>query len=273
MGMYAVDFEYDGQYLSDYGFIVCEFNYSTGAVNATIGSKLTFSKVPRYRGTKFSMTDAKYDECIQTTFDICKNPDKYDYEERIVTDDEIRDIVRWLNRKEFKRFQVINDIKYDEACFFDATFNIEAVKIREIVYGLRLTMETNRPFGYGQEQVYRWNITDASQTYTIYDWSDEIGFIYPDVSIITSRNGNLSIYNDTYDCKMTFYNCNSGDKISVNGDTQIVTSSRSSYDIYNNFNFGYLKIGNTFENRENKIRVSSPCTLEIKYSPIIKKLF
>ena len=35
--MFALDFEYDGRYLSDYGFIICDFNGSSGAEEITLG--------------------------------------------------------------------------------------------------------------------------------------------------------------------------------------------------------------------------------------------
>ena len=71
--MYAIDFEYDGQYLSDYGFIVCNFDATSGINIADAGSKITFNKVSRNNGKSYSLTSAKYGECIQCTFDICKN--------------------------------------------------------------------------------------------------------------------------------------------------------------------------------------------------------
>lgn len=39
--MYAKDFEYDGQSLSDYNCIVCDFDGSSGAVFASAGSSIT----------------------------------------------------------------------------------------------------------------------------------------------------------------------------------------------------------------------------------------
>ena len=52
--MYACDFEYDGQYLSDYGFIICNFNGSSDFDVVSAGSKITFNTVSRHRGKKYS---------------------------------------------------------------------------------------------------------------------------------------------------------------------------------------------------------------------------
>ena len=105
--MYTLDFEYDGQHLSDYGFIVCDFNEASGANTASAGSKITFKTVPKHKGKKVSLTSSQYDECAQATFDICKDPERYDVDERWITNDEYRDLMRWLNRNQFLKFQVI----------------------------------------------------------------------------------------------------------------------------------------------------------------------
>ena len=95
---------------------------------------------------------------------------------RKVSMEEYRDLIRWLNRREFLRFRLLNaDDEDRNTCYYDAAFNIELVRIADVVYGLTLTMQTNRPFGYGDLRSYTYNITDAPSTITLYDSSDEIG--------------------------------------------------------------------------------------------------
>ena len=48
--MYASDFEYDGHYLSDFGFVVCDFDGASSYDVISAGSKITFNKVSRNRG-------------------------------------------------------------------------------------------------------------------------------------------------------------------------------------------------------------------------------
>lgn len=50
--MRAIDFEYDNQYLSDYGFIICDFNFSSGANEVDAGSTITFNKISRHSGKR-----------------------------------------------------------------------------------------------------------------------------------------------------------------------------------------------------------------------------
>lgn len=268
--MYAINFEYDGRYLSDYGFIICDFNSTSGANIVSAGSKITFNTVSRNKGKQYSLTSTQYDECIQTTFDICKNPDIYD--DLIITDDEYRDLMRWLNRKEFLKFQIIDDEIFNErgTCFYEASFNIDKIKIREILYGIELTMETNKPFGYGKERYVSLDFNDISKSYLIKDVSDEIGYTYPLIIINCNADGDLSICNETEGCTMIIKNCNAGEVISVDGNTQIISSSDSSHNLYDDFNYEFFKISNTINRRNNRISVSLPCKLEIRYNPIIK---
>lgn len=268
--MNAIDFEYDGQYLSDYGFIICDFNGSSGADSISAGSALTFNKVSRFGGKLHSLTSTQYDECITTTFDICKDPDVYDDME--ITGDEFRDLMRWLNRREFLKFQ-IHDSELDyETCYFEASFNIEKIKIHEVTYGLRLNMETNKPFGYGIEQRVKWTFHDVDASRLLSDISDEIGSIYPSLTITCGADGDLQIYNDFNGCTTEIKNCTNGEVITIDGDTQIISSSLSTHKVYEDFNYEFFKIGNTYNNRNNRISVSKACTLEIRYTPIIKDL-
>lgn len=272
--MYAIDFEYDGQYLSDYGFVICSFDGSYGSETVSAGSKITFNTVPMHNGKKYSLTGTQYDECIQTTFSIAKNPCHNDgMDDMKITNDEYRDMMRWLNRREFLKFQIFDENEDNrDTCFFEASFNVEKIFFGGTLYGLNLTMETNRPFGYGEEQVLVYDITDTSKEYILYDVSDEIGYVYPDMTITCNGTGNLTIANKTENCSMAINNCSSGEVITVNGEEQIISSSLNSHHLYDDFNFEFFRIGNTFANRENIITTSLPCTLEIKYVPIVKDI-
>ena len=271
--MRAIDFEYDNRYLSDYGFIICDFNFGSGANEIDAGSTITFNKISRHSGKKYSLSSTQYDECITTSFDICKNPDIYDPEDMEISNDEYRDIMRWLNRREFLKFQVIddgNDNFERDTCYYNASFNIDKIKINEKLYGMRLKMETDKPFGYGQEQSVSWTFSDSNVSKILSDISDEIGYIYPTVIITINRNGDLSLYNELENCTTVIKNCKVGEVITLDGDTHIITTTYISHDVCNEFNYEFFRIGNTINNRNNRISVSLPCNVVIKYTPIIK---
>lgn len=266
--MNAIDFEYDGLFLSDFGYIICEFDGSYGVKNLSAGSTITFNKVAKGNGSLFYLTSANYEECVTAEFDICKNPDTNDDME--ISFDELRDLMRWLNRKEFLQFQIHDeDIDY-ESIYFDASFNIEKITIGERLYGLHLMMETNRPFAYGAERTFTNEFTSTSLSYSFDDISDEIGTIYPYVEITCSEACDLTITNSTFDSETIINNCTSGEVITIDCDKQIITTTDTDHAVYEDFNYEFLKIGNEYDNSTNVITVSNPCTLSITYSPIIK---
>lgn len=267
--MYALDFEYDGKRLSSYGFMLCTLGTSSDFDIVNAGSKITFNKVSRHRGKVYSLVGTEYEECITATFDICKNTDTH--EDLHITDQESRELIRWLNRREFKEFHLISEDGQDD-CYFNASFNIDKVFVNKELFALKLTMETDRPFGVGKTSSVVWDVSDASQSKTLTDMSDEIGYTYPSVKITCKSAGTLTIHNDLENCTTQIKNCANGEVITIDGDAQIVSSSVPSHKICNDFNFEFFRIGNTIETRENKITVSLPCQLEISYSPIIKNI-
>ncbi len=269
--MRAIDFNYDGKSLSSYNFIVCDFNFSEGANEVDAGSTLTFNKVSRNYGKTYSLSSTQYNECITTTFDICKNPDVYDFDDMEISDTECRTMMRWLNRREFLKFYVVTGNNDDQGtCYYQASFNISKIKIREKVYGLRLVMETDKPFGYGNEQTASFVFDGSQDSQILHNISDEIGYIYPTLTITCNSDGELSLYNDLENCTTVIKNCKTSEVITIDGGAQIITTSYASHDISNDFNYEFFRIGNTIDNRDNYITASLPCNIELKYSPIIK---
>lgn len=264
--MNVIDFEYDSQNLSDYGFIVCSFDKSSGAEYKSAGSVITFNKVHRLNG-RYVSTGTQYNDCITTTFDICKNPDLYD--DLSINSDECRDIVRWLNRKEFLPFRLVDDDYESDLCYYDASFNIERIEIGAELFGLRLTMETDKPFGYGAEIKHRFDMIPDME-YTFKNISDEIGFIYPIVRVTARDSGNLLLENLNAGSSTLIKNVTAGEVIIIDGDTLQISSTSEAHKIFNDFNFDFPKVTNTYHDRVNTFVASLRCEIEITYRPIIK---
>ena len=71
-----MDFEYAGEKLSDYGFILCSFN-SVGLETVSSGADITFNQVKGSASNYFNVTSATYEESYTSQpFQICKNPCK-----------------------------------------------------------------------------------------------------------------------------------------------------------------------------------------------------
>lgn len=266
--MYALDFEYDKRTLSDYGFIVCDFNSPSGADVVDVGCDVTFNTVPMHRGKKRATVSTSYEECLRATIHICKNPDET--KDMCITRDEYRDLVRWLCREEYLPFRIIYADDFEcETCYFDASFHVNRIEINKILYGLELTIETNCPFGYGVEQRKRFEFSEGDLKKKMHDNSDVIGSIYPDMTITCLSDGDLSLSNETLGLTMLLKNCVNGEVITIHGEPQIILSSVDSHKVYDDFNFQFFKIGNTFYNNLNTITASIPCIVDIRYRPTI----
>lgn len=272
--MYAKDFEYDGQSLSDYNCIVCDFDGSPGTKTVSAGSSITFNKIQRNSGKLHTLASVSYNECMTATFDICKDPDSLLTDDTFLTSDECRDLMRWLNRREFHKFRVFYDDEDIETFYFNASFNIEKITIGEKVCGLRLTMESDRPYAYGETQKFTITATRTTlaKSHLIKDVSDDIGDIYPTVKIVCHAAGTLEITNTTMGITTHIQGCVVGEEIIIDGENLIITTSENR-NIWDSFNYVFPQLTNSLSNRVNSFVVSLPSTIEISYDPIIKETF
>lgn len=271
--MRAYDFEYDGQNLSDFGFMICDFE-KKGKTTVSNGSKITFVHAVVDNGTKYERTGVRYDTFLEAKFNICKNP--CGGEAMRISMDEIRLLSRWLNRKEDLKFKLLSD-EYQRV-YFEGSFNIGLVKFNGEVYGLELEFKSNRPHALQEEKLFLIKNQKANGSHLLYDLSDEIGFIYPKTVITVQADGDLTILNSVEQNddieiaqggRMTVLkNCRVGEVITM--EYPIITSSDPSHKIQNDFNWNFFRIANSFDNNVNRLEISIPCSMEIRYNPIAK---
>lgn len=264
--MFALDFEYDGRYLSDYGFIICDFNGTSGAEEITAGSRITFNKVQTHSGLKYNLTSINYGECLTTTFDICKDPELFD--DLLITDPELRDLMRWLNRKQFLEFSVRYDDFEKDTCTYNASFNINKICVAEKLYGLRLTLETDSPFGHAKKETLEWHSTPSIEE-EIENKSDELGDLFPILTITCRESGDFSISNSANNHSMEITDCVENEVLSIDCENQILISSEQR-NLLENFNFDFFRLSNTLEDNKNRITTSLECDIKLEYYPIYK---
>lgn len=266
--MACTDFYFAGESLSSHGFMVCDFDGPPGKITYSAGSNITFNTVPHHYGKKYSLVSTSYDTCLTASIQICKDTDTYSDEDMIITESEYREMMRWLNRREFYPFHIIRDDDAD-TCYFNVSFNVSKIEYDRRLYGLELTAETDAPFGYGAEVSETLTFT-AGGSQTVENTSDEIGMFYPEVEIVPSESGDLTITNSMLDNAVVIKNCLSSETITMTGYPMIISTSSSSHDIANDFNYNFFALSSTYSNRSNVITSSLACTMRITYNPIIK---
>lgn len=261
--MKCYDFEYDGYNLRNKGYIVCKFG-SNGIETVSNGSEIVFNTVSTMKGAKHELTSTEYSDCLTTTFQICKHPCTTSNKEISVI--EQREIMRWLNRKGFHKFKLL-DVEY-ENIYFEASFNVSRIEFDGKVYGFELNVVTNRPYALHTPIVLSLKNIVENGKKRISSLSDEEGYIYPEMEITINEDGDFEICNEIENRTMRIANCKAGEIIKVK--YPLIESSLATHKIQNDFNWTFFRIANTYKSRINDITISIPCTITIKYSPIVK---
>lgn len=261
--MRCYDFEYDGISLSNKGFIMCSFN-SEGLQTVSNGSNITFNTVSLDYGQKQELISSEYKECLSSTFQICKHPILGNCPE--ISEYESRDIMRWLNRKEYCKIKFIHNELMD--VFWECTFNVSKIEMEGKIYGFELEMLTNRPFASGELVSVSMESLEHNWSKIVSCRSDEIGCIYPNMKIEVDAPGTLEIFNELDDRSMIIHNCVQGEEISIR--YPLIESNIPSHKIQNDFNWMYFRLVSSYSNRLNKLTISLPCRIQLAYNPIIK---
>jgi len=262
--MKAFDFIYGERTLSSFGFTICQFDGSKGFDTISNGAEITFNTISSLNGQKYELTSTQYEDCLEATIQICKYHCNSDVEE--ISSDEFRELTKWLNRRKFLKFKLLDEDHID--IFYEAAFNISRIEIDSRLYGLELNMVTNHPFALKESKTIVIKNTIQNGKHSINDESYEEGHIYPYTEITINESGNLNIHNAIEDRDTYIANCVAGEVIIM--DYPIIQSSVSSHSIQNDFNWNFFRVANTYENSRNDLTVSIPCTIKVKYSPIVK---
>lgn len=260
--MKAMDFEFNGKRLSDYGFIIA--NFGDKGLETVDGAEITFNTISAFNGSIHHITSTVYESYLETTIQIVKHSCSTGIQE--ITAIEYRELTKWLNRKKFLKFKPLCEDYID--LYFEASFNISKIEIDGKLMGLELSVITNRPFALKEPRRITIKNLVQNGTYSLNDTSHEEGYIYPLTEITVAESGNLKIHNAIEDRDTYISNCIAGEIITM--DYPVIRSSISSHNIQNDFNWNFFRVANTYDNSRNDLTISLPCTIKIEYSPIVK---
>lgn len=270
--MYAYNFEYDGKLLSDFGFVICHFDQNSGVSTADKGSEITFDLASARSGKRQFAVGTEYSKPLSTTFQICKDPDGQDRTEAI-TAEEFRMLSRWLNRREFLWFHAYDWCEPEVSRpWVRASFNLTRIDVGGETVGVELEMITDSPFGYGDEIIKVFDFTSDELEQNFYDRNDEIGDCYPELTVTCGASGTWTLADDVTGCSCEVENCTNGEVLHFSGDTMIIDTSSVTHanTLANDFNYDFFRFGNTADNRVNTFTATMPCTVELRYRPILK---
>lgn len=267
--MRMTDFEYDGIKLSEMGYVTCDF--SGGEEDQEIGNILTMNNIKAQDMDVNFAAAATYDDLFELEFQICKTPCGKD-SDFVLEASDIKRIMRWLNRKKYLKFKPIYEDNSFEDVYYMATFNISLIKTAGKIIGLTLQMKTNAPYGFA-ETVSTTNATlsSASDHLIIQDTSDEIGHINCDAVITCKAAGELRVTNSLDPNNvLSVKNCKKDEVITLYGGTKIIESSLAHNKLFNDFNYNFIRVVNTYVENENVFTSTLPCEIKVSYNPIRK---
>lgn len=261
--MKANDFEFDGKRLSDFGCVIV--NFGEKGLETVDGAEITFNTISSLGGSKHRLISTNYESCLEITIQIAKYSCTTDIQE--ITPIEFREISKWLNRKKFLKFKILDENHID-LYYMASIISISRMELDGRLMGLELNIVTNSPHAFKEPKLITINNTTTNGKYSINDISYEEGYIYPYTEIIVNESGDLDIYNALEDRNTHISNCIANEVITM--DYPVITSSLPSHNIQNDFNWNFFRIANTYENSRNDLTISIPCTMKVKYSPIVK---
>lgn len=263
--MILTDFDFDKLKLSDLGCIPCCIT-TEASDSVSLGSVLTLNQIATKPDFTQSIMSVSYDEPISSTFDIMKNPCSDD--PKVFNAQEISYIMKWLNKKEFKRFYPIYDKDADEPLCYNGTFTtVEAIRINGDVIGFTLTFTSNSPWGFINREIKRKGVSEVH----INNDSDDIGRLYPSLFEITPlRDCNLIITNNFSKSRTIINGCKAGETISFDSRHKVIKSSATHERLYNDFNYSYPCLYNTMTQSQNTFTFTDDgnpveCDVKIKF--------
>lgn len=263
----AGDFMYAGERLSDYQMLLCRFGSSSGET-VSAGSNMNFNMVRPAGSDRFFLTGTTYEDTLTATFQICKNP--CTASDSILKPEELSRLLRWLGRKDGYHKLKLYQKDYEDICFYGSFHDIREIKAGGSVYGLELTFLSDSPYGYLDTITLDFSTTDSSG-YDIINFSHETGHLYP--SVFTCKclaDGDLQITNSIENRITEIKNCIKDEIITLDGTHKVIDSSVKTHRLYNDFNYNYFRLGNTYHKNINTITTSVPCEIHIEYNPIRK---
>lgn len=255
--MDTTNFIFNGQALSDYGFIICSFE-NDGTV--TPGSiSYTTTNTPNNDRKYFS--SSKYEDTIVFEFSIAKF-DCHSRKSDPVDRYEESAIHKWLVRED--GFHPLHFCQEGfENIYYNAYINITPVIIAGRTYGYHVTATIDNAYAYDYKNVYEFDIA-ANAEYILITSSDKAGYIYPKIEITPLESGNLAldIKEDTNQTYTVFSSVVANDTIKLNCELGIIENYNT-----DNFNWIFPRLIQDYDDTYNTVTTTLPCHIKLEYIP------
>lgn len=265
----VTDFIYDGLRLSDLGYMIVSFEGSkSGEVDTD--SQISYNHAPMMSGKRQPYITSIYEDPLKMEIQIGKNlcvdgKESTSKSAYTITLDDMAFLKRWLVRPHPHKLNITGD-EYN-GIYWMGSFNVSEYVFGDGRVGATLEFECDAPFGYKEDVVFSGDL-DTNGTFEYNCTSDEIGWIYPNLTITVKEDGDLNIKN-TDNREIIIKNCKANEVITIDKNLQI-SSTFETHKIADDFNYTYYRINNSFNSTANSLTSNLAISYEIRYSPIAK---
>lgn len=265
-----LDFEFDGQRLSDLGYVMGNFNGSSDS-EIDIGCDITFTTIKNNHSSIHSKTSSSYENVYSTTFEILKNPcstnDPY------LNTSEVRYFANWLNVEDYRELILTSDI--DDDLHYFGSFNIKPILVGGRIGGLSLTFTANTPYAFQSPVIHHGMLLNPDDELCIYGDGDMQRSILPTIKVRCLQKGDLEITNSLTGQCVKVDNCIADETITLDGEHKIILTDKPDKHptLANDFNYEWFEIANNGQHGRqlgNYYSSTLPCELTVTYLPIRK---
>ena len=252
------DFIFDGIQLSDLGYLA----YQQDREDVTAVSAMKFETIKAAQSDISHRVGYNYESNYTTTFSImrlsCDDPEN-DY----LTNDDIAELTRWLSRKQYKWFREIDDNEEnDDEIWYKVQIQINKEYVGANVSGLQLIIEASTPYGFTREK--KTKIEGITDSFSVTPYSDEEGYIYPNIKITCNGAGTLKITNTNENRSTQILNCTDGEVITITGIDLLQINSSTDHDFSNDFNYVFPRFVVEYKNYKNDFEVEFQGTIDVE---------
>lgn len=250
--MFATDYLFDLQRLSDFGCMICSFD---GDLDTASGGDIEFNVVKAPNRDRYTFYGSQMESVLTWNFSICKNPCLYnEYSELFFDQYEESMISNWMLKRDGYHW-----LQFDQEGYEDISYNVQVTsmtphQIDGKTIGFDLSVVSDCGYGFTNEIVKKFTI-NSSNSYTLTLHTDMTEYVLP--YIVIDGNGKFKINNenDTLQSATQFKNIN--DQIVMDSDNNIITGIN---DFDEDFNWYFLRL----VNGDNKLTTDSSSDIEIE---------
>lgn len=241
MALLGSSLVYNNQSSEEFGVILVSFSNTANELQSLgLSREILYDETVKGRRNIYG---SKYNDVLSFDFTLVKKNGLY------FTNDDIREINRWLSGYQFpKKMTINNEGLNTQNTYFNCiiTESHQNVAGRTTI-GLSYTATCDAPYGWEDFET-EYIITKPNQSILFCNTSDELGdYLYPTLTITMTKAGNFTLYNTQEPNNIiSFTDLVVDEKLTLDCLNEIVTSSEekrtNTIGGVNNFSYNWLRL-------------------------------